>query len=1249
VAPVINTNKTTICGTDKATLTATGCESGTITWSLGGTGSTKEVGAGTYTATCTSSCGVSGNSNTVTVTIGSLPSAPTITSPTTEICGTTAITLTATGCSGSIKWSNSQTGNIANVSLSGDYTAVCITNCGESVRSNVIKVTIGVAPSAPLITTDRINVCGSEKARLSQVGCMGTIKWSTNETTSIISVGAGIYTAKCINACGESVNSNSIKIESGGLPTAPKITANRTSICGVDSAKLSADNCSGTVKWSNDKVGSAIYVKLPGSYTATCNNDCGLSQASTAIVITSGGNPSAPILVATQTKICSGDSAVISTDGCSGTLTWSTGATGNKITVKTANTYTAKCKTACGESGNSNAIIVELKTTGCTTTPCGLPKLILSASKLVVCEPVDITLTASGCTTGGEVVWSNGTAGASIVVKPLMNSTYTAVCKTSTCVGPLSDVLSIVVNKANKPLVSCATDLVCPGESVELKAYECQGITKWSNGMSGSSIIVTPNALTKYTAVCVLGTCTSEVSDTLCVNVGSPSVPFITCRTSTICLGESAIITAQGCVGTVVWSNNQKGTVLTVTPTVAGISSYTAKCVSKGGTCESKQSNKITITTGGTIATPTVIPEIKNTCPFESVNLGNAILGEPSTSGGIFEFHTSNSAQSSLITTPSVAVAGTYYLFERSKFGCFSNPVTIKVKIESCGPGSIKPDSSKAVDIQLAKSGNSRTVDVGKKILYTIVVKNNATQTATHVVIRDVVPAGLTIDSLSANAKLENGVVVAKFDSVRKADNLQFSYRAVISAAGKIVNKAELYSVDQVDNVLANNTSSFTINDLKSADLIGLAKAVGEAVKVSENVYNVPFTLYLQNMGSNVATSVQVIDSLDKTFGNGAVILDEKIALTGDAGLVVNPNFTGRGSNTRLLVDSLSTLPVGKSTSIKFTVKVDISKATTSKFYNTAMLKGKGSNAVALSDKSANGSNPDPDGDGNPLNNDELSPISLGATGSEPSIACALNVYDSSFVDNLTYQVKYRALIKNTGSVILKSISLGDSLKRTFPDSVQFTIVGKPLVPTSSTLKVNPNFNGKTDTRLLLSDSTGKLLVGQTDTVMFTVNLRYLNNYGPYFNNVLAKGIAPNGVVVSDSSNAGSVIVANSSRPTVFSIKKKVNPNESVLAKIIVPDGFSPNRDGKNDKLVILTTDGIEVEVESFNIYNRWGELVWKSGALKINAKTGLVWDGTSNTGARFGTEGVADGTYYYNLKIKDLATSKRGFLTLLR
>jgi len=63
-----------------------------------------------------------------------------------------------------------------------------------------------------------------------------------------------------------------------------------------------------------------------------------------------------------------------------------------------------------------------------------------------------------------------------------------------------------------------------------------------------------------------------------------------------------------------------------------------------------------------------------------------------------------------------------------------------------------------------------------------------------------------------------------------------------------------------------------------------------------------------------------------------------------------------------------------------------------------------------------------------------------------------------------------------------------------------------------------------------------------------------------------------------------------------------------------VPDGFSPNGDGKNDEFEILgleTIDGTQVQ-----IFNRWGGVVFESN----NYKPGNFWDG----------DNLPDGTYFY-------------------
>ena len=177
IAPQIVADITSICGTQKATLTATGC-SGTVTWSNGSTQNPIQVGAGTYTATCSNSCGISLASNSIQISSGIAPMAPQIVADITSICGTQKATLTATGCSGTVTWSNGSTQNPIQVGA-GTYTATCTNSCGTSVSSNRIQISSGFAPMHQQIAADITNICGTQKATLTATGCTGTVTWTT--------------------------------------------------------------------------------------------------------------------------------------------------------------------------------------------------------------------------------------------------------------------------------------------------------------------------------------------------------------------------------------------------------------------------------------------------------------------------------------------------------------------------------------------------------------------------------------------------------------------------------------------------------------------------------------------------------------------------------------------------------------------------------------------------------------------------------------------------------------------------------------------------------------------------------------------------------------------------------------------------------------------------------------------------------------------------------------------------------------
>jgi gliding motility-associated-like protein len=90
---------------------------------------------------------------------------------------------------------------------------------------------------------------------------------------------------------------------------------------------------------------------------------------------------------------------------------------------------------------------------------------------------------------------------------------------------------------------------------------------------------------------------------------------------------------------------------------------------------------------------------------------------------------------------------------------------------------------------------------------------------------------------------------------------------------------------------------------------------------------------------------------------------------------------------------------------------------------------------------------------------------------------------------------------------------------------------------------------------------------------------------------------------------------------------------------LAVPNAFTPNNDGKNDFLRVL--NAIKTEKLEFKIFNRWGQLVFKTA----NWKQG--WDGTVK-----GTQ-QGSGVYVWFLTYTDRDTKEartmRGSATLIR
>lgn len=179
-----------------------------------------------------------------------------------------------------------------------------------------------------------------------------------------------------------------------------------------------------------------------------------------------------------------------------------------------------------------------------------------------------------------------------------------------------------------------------------------------------------------------------------------------------------------------------------------------------------------------------------------------------------------------------------------------------------------------------------------------------------------------------------------------------------------------------------------------------------------------------------------------------------------------------------------------------------------------------------------------------------------------------------------------------------------------------------------------------------------------TDTVTITFAPLPIANAGPdqfiFLTDVVTLGGTPSGPAGSTFSWSPDTLVSNAtaSNPTTspavttWYVLSIVGPNgcldtDSVLVtvepNVVIPTGFTPNSDGRNDTWVI---DYIELFPECVvEVYNRWGDQLFRSVGYK------QPWDGKYRDGY------VPVGTYYYVIDLKDerFPEAYTGPLTVIR
>ncbi len=243
------------------------------------------------------------------------PEPPIIAGSAHAICRNELVTLMASGCAGTIVWSNGDTGNVLTISpqQTTKYTAICRAKQGcISCFAEVWKVTVNT-PAAPLLTPSSRLVCPDENVILTASNCAGTVHWLTSNGGDKVSgpIWQGklpqttTFQAICEQNSCSSNPSIAVSLQVA-VPVTPVIAADKRELCAGQSVQLTALGCIGSVLWTDGGKG-AVRTVMPDqttTYQAVCLIGSCQSDSSEQITVLVRKAEPQPGLLTTVTNGC---------------------------------------------------------------------------------------------------------------------------------------------------------------------------------------------------------------------------------------------------------------------------------------------------------------------------------------------------------------------------------------------------------------------------------------------------------------------------------------------------------------------------------------------------------------------------------------------------------------------------------------------------------------------------------------------------------------------------------------------------------------------------------------------------------------------------------------------------------------------------------------------------------------------------------------------------------------------------------
>ncbi|MDP4267901.1 MAG: DUF2271 domain-containing protein, partial [Bacteroidota bacterium] len=342
-----------------------------------------------------------------------------------------------------------------------------------------------------------------------------------------------------------------------------------------------------------------------------------------------------------------------------------------------------------------NTYIVTVTSGSCTATAkVGVCVLMVDAgSSQTINSGQTATLSPyiSCSGSGYTFTWNNGMAGQSITVSPTTTTTYILTVSGNGATATGSVVITVNGQACNLSVNAGSNQTICIGKSATLTSTVtgAGSVTTytWSNNSNQQNTVVTPTGTTTYFITVNSGTCSASNSVVITTHIlptpnAGPDV--------TITSGQSTTLNCTSGVS-FVWSTNQSGSSIVVSPTVT--TSYTVTATDVAG-CTATDGVKVTVNQPACNLTV-------NAGGDWTVCLGTNIQITANPTGGTYYSY----LWSTLDTTKSIKVApttNTTYTVTVISGNCTAS-TTVKVTVNSV------PNANAGAN-QTIISGNSATL-----------------------------------------------------------------------------------------------------------------------------------------------------------------------------------------------------------------------------------------------------------------------------------------------------------------------------------------------------------------------------------------------------------------------------------------------------------------------------------------------------------------------------------------------------------